>query len=219
MAGSKLASGRVEVLSVLPAPSPPLVRRARVLAWVGIAWHAVEFVVALAAGLAAGSIALVGFGADSLIEAAAGGVVVWRFAGARAPSSDAERRAQRLIGASFWLLAAFVSVEAVRTLIDGDHAATSWVGIGLAAVTLVSMPPLAAAKARVGHRIGSAATRSEGRQNLLCAYLSAALLVGLVGNAAFGAWWLDPVVALIIGAVAVREGRDAWRGEGCDCCA
>jgi divalent metal cation (Fe/Co/Zn/Cd) transporter len=210
----------MEVLTVLPAPSPPLVRRARVLAWVGIAWHAVEFALALAAGLAAGSIALVGFGADSLIEAAAGGVVVWRFAGARTPASaEAERRAQRLIGASFWLLAAFVSVEAVRTLIDGDHAATSWLGIGLAAVTLVLMPLLAAAKARVGRRIGSAATRSEGRQNLLCAYLSAALLVGLVGNAAFGAWWLDPIVALLIGAVAVREGRDAWRGEGCDCCA
>jgi divalent metal cation (Fe/Co/Zn/Cd) transporter len=209
----------VEVLSVLPAPSPPLVRRARVLAWVGIAWHAVEFAVALAAGLAAGSIALVGFGADSLIEAAAGGIVVWRFAGARTPSSAAERRAQRLIGASFWLLAAFVAVESVRAVLGGHHAETSWVGIGLAAVTLVLMPPLAAAKARVGHRIGSAATRSEGRQNLLCAYLSAALLVGLVGNAAFGAWWLDPLVAFVIAGVAVKEGRDAWRGDGCACCA
>jgi divalent metal cation (Fe/Co/Zn/Cd) transporter len=179
----------------------------------------VEFGIALAAGLAAGSIALVGFGADSLIEAAAGGVVVWRFAGSRAPSPRAERRAQRLIGASFWLLAAFVAVEAVRAMVGGDHAETSWVGIGLAAVTLVLMPPLAAAKASVGRRIGSAATRSEGRQNLLCAYLSAALLVGLVGNAALGAWWLDPLVALVIAGVAVREGRDAWRGDGCDCCA
>src|SRR4051794_32985553 len=100
MARSKLASSGVEVLSVRPVPSLPLVRRARMLAWVGIAWHAVEFAVALGAGLAAGSIALVGFGADSLIEAAAGGIVVWRFAGARAPSSTAERRAQRLIRAS-----------------------------------------------------------------------------------------------------------------------
>src|SRR3954451_20028971 len=119
IARSKLACRAVEGMSVLPALSPPLVRRARVLAWVGIAWHAVEFAVALAAGLAAGSIALVVFGAASLIEAAAGGVVVWRFAGARTPSAAAEHRAQRLIGASFWLLAAFASVEAVRTLIDG----------------------------------------------------------------------------------------------------
>jgi divalent metal cation (Fe/Co/Zn/Cd) transporter len=201
------------------APQPGLVRRARALAWVSLGWHAVELAVALAAGLAAGSIALVGFGADSLIEAAAGGVVLWRFGGSRAPSAAAERRAQRLIGASFWVLAVFVAVEAIRTLAGGHHPDVSWVGIGLAAVTLAVMPPLAAAKSRVGRALGSAATHSEGRQNLLCAYLSAALLVGLLGNALLGAWWLDPLAALVIAGVAAREGRDAWRGEGCDCCA
>jgi divalent metal cation (Fe/Co/Zn/Cd) transporter len=204
---------------IASAPARPrLVRRARALAWISLGWHVLELAVALVAGLAAGSIALVGFGADSLIEAGAGGVVLWRFAGARAPSAVAERRAQRLIGASFWLLAAFVAVEAIRTLAGGHHPDVSWVGIGLAAVTLATMPPLAAAKARVGHALGSAATRSEGRQNLLCAYLSVALLVGLLGNALLGAWWLDPVAALVIAGVAAREGRDAWRGEGCDCC-
>jgi divalent metal cation (Fe/Co/Zn/Cd) transporter len=207
-------------LPLAPAapPRPGLVRRARLLAWIGIGWHVVEMAVALAAGIAAGSIALVGFGGDSLVEAAAGAVVVWRFSGGRAVSAVAERRAQRLIAVSFWLLAAYIGVEAVRTLVLGDHAATSWVGIGLAAVTLATMPPLAAAKARVGRAIGSAATRSEGRQNLLCAYLSAALLVGLLGNALLGAWWLDPVTGLVIAGVAAREGREAWRGEGCDCC-
>jgi divalent metal cation (Fe/Co/Zn/Cd) transporter len=201
-------------LPVAP-PREPLVRRARLLAWASLGWHLVEAAVALAAGVAAGSIALVAFGADSLVEAGAGGVVVWRFSGGRAGSEAAERRAQRLVGASFFAIAAYVAVEATRTLATGDHPGESVVGIGLAAVTLVTMPPLAAAKARLGERLGSAATRSEGRQNLLCAYLSAALLVGLVANAVAGLWWADPVAALVIAAVALREGREAWRGEGC----
>jgi divalent metal cation (Fe/Co/Zn/Cd) transporter len=197
-----------------------LVRRARLLAWAGLAWHGVEATVALAAGIAAGSIALVGFGADSLIEAAAGIVVLWRFAEARADSEAAERRAQRLIGASFWLLAAYIGVEALRALAGGDHPEVSYIGISLAAITLTTMPPLARAKSRVAERLGSAATRSEGRQNLLCAYLSAALLAGLGANALLGWWWADPVAALAIAAVAVNEGREAWRGEGCaeGCC-
>src|SRR5262245_33656968 len=185
-----------------------LVRRAKLLAGLGIAWHAVEATIALGAGIAAGSIALVGFGADSLIESVAGSVVLWRFAGARAGSDLAERRAQKLIGASFYLLAAYVAVEAVRTLAGGSHPEVSWVGIGLAAVTLATMPPLAIAKARVGDRLGSSATKSEGRQNMLCAYLSGALLVGLGANAIAGWWWADPLTALLIAAVAVNEGRE-----------
>jgi divalent metal cation (Fe/Co/Zn/Cd) transporter len=199
----------------------PLVRRARLLAWVGLAWHAVEAAVAIGAGVAASSVALVGFGADSLVEAVAGVVVLWRFAAARATSDEAERRAQRLIGASFLLIAVYVGVEAIRSLLGGDAPDASWVGIGLAVVTLITMPPLAAAKARLADRLGSAATRSEGRQNLLCAYLSAALLVGLLANAALGWWWADPLAALVVAGVAVREGRAAWRGDpGCadGCC-
>jgi divalent metal cation (Fe/Co/Zn/Cd) transporter len=197
---------------------PALVRRARLLAKLGLAWHAVEAAVALVAGLVAGSVALVGFGADSLVEAAAGVVVLWRFAGSREASASAERRAQRLIGLSFYLIAAYVTVESVRSLAGAEHPDVSIAGIVLAAVTLATMPPLAIAKAKVGARLGSAATRSEGRQNMLCAYLSAGLLVGLGANALFGWWWADPVVALAIAAVAVSEGRKAWRGED-SCCA
>lgn len=204
-----------------PPAAPPradLVRRARGLAWLGLGWHVVEAVVAVAAGLAAGSIALIGFGADSLIEGAAGIVVLWRFGVGRAADDAAELRAQRLIAISFYVLAAYVAVEALRTLAGADHPEASWVGIGLAAVTLAAMPPLAIAKQRVAQEIGSSATHSEGRQNMLCAYLSAGLLAGLLGNAALGLWWLDPIVALAIAGVAVREGRDAWRGEACGCC-
>jgi divalent metal cation (Fe/Co/Zn/Cd) transporter len=202
-----------------PGPSPgerdSLVARARLLAWLGIGWHAVEAAIAVIAGLAAGSIALIGFGADSVVESLAGLILIWRFAADRAGSDAAELRAQRLIGASFFLVAAYVAVEATRTLVAADHPDASWIGIGLAAVTLVTMPLLASAKARVGERLGSSATKSEGRQNLLCAYLSAGLLVGLGANALLGWWWADPVAALLIATVAVREGREAWRGEAC----
>jgi len=198
-----------------PSRRAPLVRRAKLLAWLGLGWHAIEAAIAITAGVFAGSIALVGFGADSLIESVAGVVVLWRFAPTRASSEVAERRAQRLIGVSFFVLAAYIVVEAVRALAGGNHPDVSWVGIGLAAVTLATMPPLAIAKARVGERLGSSATKSEGRQNMVCAYLSAALLVGLGANAIAGWWWADPITGLVIAAVAVREGREAWRGDAC----
>jgi divalent metal cation (Fe/Co/Zn/Cd) transporter len=177
--------------------------------------------VAIGAGVAAGSIALVGFGADSLIESAAGFIVLWRFAAARAASDLAERRAQKAIAVSFYVLAVYVGVEAVRSLAGGHEPDASWVGVGLALVTLATMPPLAIAKARLGERLGSSATKSEGRQNMVCAYLSAALLAGLLANALLGAWWADPVAALVVAGVALREGRDAWRGDPCcsaGCC-
>jgi divalent metal cation (Fe/Co/Zn/Cd) transporter len=207
-------------LPTLPLVGPDtdralLVQRAKLLAWIGVGWHCVEATVAIGAGIVAGSIALVGFGADSLIESLAGVILLWRFGVTRASSEAAERRAQRLIGVSFYAIAAYVGIEAVRTFAGADHPDASWVGIGLASVTLVTMPPLAAAKARVGERLHSSATKSEGRQNMLCAYLSGALLVGLGSNAVLGWWWADPVTALVIAAVAVREGRDAWRGQSC----
>jgi len=195
-----------------------LVRRARLLAWIGVSWHLIEAAVAIGAGVVAGSVALVGFGADSLIEVAAGVVVLWLMAGGRSSSPTAERRAQQLIAASFYALSAYVAVEGIRDLLGAHHPQASWVGIGLSVVTLAMMPPLASAKRRVAGRLGSSATTSESRQTMLCAYMSAALLVGLGANAIAGWWWADPVAGLVIAAIALREGRDAWRGEACGCC-
>jgi len=217
----------IQVLPVLPPGAPPtgnpqrerLVGRARRLAWLGLGWHALEALVALAAGAAAGSVALIGFGADSLVEGGAGIVVLWRFADRRHASARAERRAQQLIAASFVAIALYIAVDAVRTLAAAEHPATSWVGIALAVVTLITMPLLARAKARVAERLDSSSLASEGRQNQLCAYLSAGLLVGLLANAALGWWWADPVVALGIALVALREARASWRGQACGCCA
>ena len=204
---------RITVLQ--PAERTSLERRARLLAWGGIAWHVVEFAIALGAGIAAGSIALIGFGADSLIEAFAGLVVVWLFTGRRVGSNAAERRAQQLIAAGFFALAGYVGVQSVRDLVLGLHPQASWVGVGLAGFTAITMPLLARAKQRVGSKLNSSATVKEGSQNMLCAYLSVALLVGLLANALVGWWWADPGAALVIAAVAVREGRESWRGEGC----
>jgi divalent metal cation (Fe/Co/Zn/Cd) transporter len=219
------AEARLQVLPVaapVAAPSPiergRLVERARMLAWLGLGWHVLEAAVAIAAGVVAGSVALVGFGADSLIEAGAGVVVIWLMARERSSSERAERRAQRLIAVSFLLLAGYVGVEAVRDLLVGHHPAVSWVGVALSLVTLASMPPLAAAKRRVGEQLGSTATTNESRQTQLCAYLSGGLLVGLLANAVAGWWWADPLVALGIGAIALREARKGWHGKTCGCC-
>lgn len=206
--------GRITAASS-PGERAPLERRARLLAWGGNAWHLVEFGVAIGAGIAAGSIALVAFGADSLIEALAGFVIVWLFTGSRGSSEAAERRAQQLIAASYFVLAAYIAVESVRTLVGGHHPETSWIGIGLAAVTAPTMPLLARAKRKIGRRLNSSATVNEATQNMICAYLSVALLVGLLANALAGWWWADPAAALVIAGVAVREGRESWGGEVC----
>jgi divalent metal cation (Fe/Co/Zn/Cd) transporter len=192
-----------------------LVRRAKLLAWAGIGWHGIEAAVAIGAGVVAGSVALIGFGADSLIESVAGLILIWRFAASRVASEDAERHAQNLIAISFYVIAAYVGFEAVRSLVLENRPEASWVGIGLSVVTLLTMPPLAIAKGRIGEKLGSSATKSEGQQNMLCAYLSAALLVGLGASALFGLWWADPLTALVIAGVAVMEGRESWRGESC----
>lgn len=196
-----------------------LVRRARLLAWGGNGWHFVEFAIAVAAGIAASSIALIGFGFDSLIESLAGFIIVWRFRARRRDSEDAERRAQQLVAVSFFILAAYVGVETVRTFFGAHHPETSWVGIGLAAFTAPTMPLLAGAKQRVGQALGSSATVGEAGQNMICAYLSVALLIGLGLNALFAWWWADPAAALVIAAVAFREGVETWKGEACcDAC-
>jgi divalent metal cation (Fe/Co/Zn/Cd) transporter len=203
-----------------PQGRSKLERTARLLAWGGIGWHVVEFGIALGAGIAAGSIALIGFGADSLVEALAGFVVLWLFTGSRIGSAAAERRAQQLVAGSFFVLAAYVGVESVRTLLGGHHPGVSWVGVGLAAFTAPTMPLLAIAKRRIGQKLHSPATVKEASQTQLCAYLSVALLVGLLANALAGWWWADPVAALAIAGVAVKEGLESWRGEGCadGCC-
>ena len=216
------AGGELRLLGKRPPLDPEtrgrLERRAKLLAWLGNGWHLVEFAVALAAGIAAGSVALVGFGLDSLIEVAAAGVVIWLFSGGRGASHAAERRAQQLIAASYGLLVAYIAVAAARDLLGAHHPAVSWVGIGLAAFTAPTMPLLARAKRRVGQALNSSATVAEAGQNMICAYLSVALLVGLLLNALVGWWWADPTVALVIAALAGKEGVEGWRGEHCDCC-
>lgn len=192
-----------------------LMQRARTLSWLSLGWMTLEGALAVTAGLLAGSIALVGFGIDSAIEGLASVVIIWRFSGARRLSDEAERRAQRLVAVQFLLLAPYVGQEAVRSLLAAERPDASWVGIGLAASSLIVMPALGRAKQAIGRRLGSAATASEGTQNLLCAYLAAGVLAGLVANALFGLWWLDAVVALGIAALAVHEGREAWRGDSC----
>jgi len=192
-----------------------LAGRVKLLSWLSLAWMTVEGAVAIVAGIVAGSIALIGFGLDSAIEGFASVVIIWRFTGRRIFSSTAEQRAQKLVAVQFFLLAPYVGFESVTALIAGEHPDVSWVGIGLAIGSVMLMPMLGIAKQRLADQLGSPATAGEGRQNMLCAYLAGALVIGLLGNALVGAWWLDPTVGLLIAAVAVKEGIEAWQGEGC----
>ena len=194
-----------------------LARRARRLSWWSLAYLGIEGGVAVIAGILAGSVALLGFGIDSAIEGLASIIIVWRFSGSRTLSDSAEAKAQKAVAVSFFLLAPYIAFESVRTLIAGDHADTTWVGIALSAFSLAWMPVLGIIKKRLGEQLGSAATAGEGKQNLLCAYLAAAVLIGLPANTLFGLWWLDPAVGLLIAGLAVREGKEAWEGESCAC--
>ena len=193
-----------------------LAARARMLSWASLGWMTIEGAVGIIAALSAGSVALLAFGIDSAIEAAAALIVIWRFTGQRLASETAERRAQILTATSFFLLAAYVAQDAVRALIGGERASTSWVGIGLSLASIVLMPALGRAKQRIGGQLHSAATAGEGMQNLLCAYMAAGVLMGLLANVTVHAWWLDPLVALGIAALAVHEGIETWEGD--DCC-
>lgn len=148
----------------------------------------------------------------------AGFIIIWRFASRRSLSETAERRAQQLVAACYAILVVYIMVEATRSLVGGQQPGVSWVGIGLAAFTALTMPLLARAKRRVGHQLGSAATVSEAEQNQICAYLSLALLAGLLANAIAGWWWADPVAALVIAAIAAKEGWESWQGDSCDSC-
>ncbi|MGH7425838.1 MAG: cation transporter [Candidatus Methylomirabilales bacterium] len=183
-------------------------RRGLRLEYLTITWNAIEAVVAVAAGIAASSIALVGFGLDSVIEGFAASVVIWDLRGVK---QEREGRALRLIAISFFALGAYVVVEALRVLVVGAQARQSEVGIVLAAVSLVAMVALAAGKRRTGQRLESPTLVADSAETRLCAYLSAILLAGLVANATFGWWWADSLAAVGIAVLALREGREAWR--------
>jgi divalent metal cation (Fe/Co/Zn/Cd) transporter len=198
-----------------PSERDRLIARAKGLSWFSLAYMTAEGAIAVTAALLAGSVALLGFGLDSAIEGLASVIVIWRFTGTRRLSGHAERRAQRLVAITFFVLAPYIAQDAIRTLAARAHAGTSWLGIGLCASSIIVMPLLGRAKQRIGQRLGSAATAGEGTQNMLCAYLAVGVLGGLVLNTAFGVWWADPAVALGIAALALREGRETWRGEGC----
>jgi divalent metal cation (Fe/Co/Zn/Cd) transporter len=178
-----------------------------------VGWNTVEAVVAIAAGAAASSVALIGFGLDSVVEVCAALVVLWQFVG-NVPE-DREQRALRLIGGCFFALAAYVTFTSVRDLVTGSEPEASAVGIVLTALSLVVMPLLARAKIRIGRDIGSRSLIADSGQTRLCVYLSASTLAGLAANAALGWWWADPIAALVIAAIAVSEGREAWRGDTC----
>lgn len=193
-----------------PSARPALRRKALQLEYLTISWNVLEAIVAVAAGIAAASIALVGFGLDSIVEVFAASVVVWELRGV---SEERERRALRLIAISFFVLAAYVAVEAARDLFLQSEPRESLVGIVLAAVSLVVMPLLAWGKLQVGRRLGSATLIADSKETLLCSYLSAILLGGLALNAAFDLWWADPVAGLGIAFLAVREGLEAWHGH------
>lgn len=188
-------------------------RRAQLLAAGSVAYNALEAIIAIASGVVAGSVALVGFGLDSVVEVVSGLIILWQFRH-RLPESR-ERRALRLLAISFYGLAAYVAFESVRALAGGHDPASSPVGIGLAVASLLIMPFLSRAQRRTGRALGSAAVVADSTQTLLCTYLSAVLLAGLLLNATLGWSWADPVAGLVIAAVAIREGRDAWRGHGC----
>jgi len=193
-----------------------LVRRVKLISWLSLGWMTAEGAIGVTAGIMANSIALIGYGLDSTIEGIASIVIIWRFTGHRIHSDYAETRAQKIVAATFFLLAPYIIVSAIQRLVTGSQAHASWVGIGLAIISITLMPQFGRAKKRIGRRLRSHATAGEGTQNILCAYLSFAILVGLGANALFGLWWADPLVALIVAVVAVQAGTRTWRGASCD---
>ncbi|MBF6275334.1 MULTISPECIES: cation transporter [Nocardia] len=190
-----------------------LARRIRWFVAATISYNVIEAIIALTEGSRASSTALIGFGLDSVIEVSSAAAVAWQFAG---PNPEArEKIALRIIAFSFFALALYVTVDSIRGLLGIGEARHSPIGIGLAAVSLVIMPILSAAQRRAGRELGSASAVADSEQTLLCTYLSAVLLVGLLLNALFGWSWADPITALVIALIAAKEGVNAWRGDTC----
>jgi len=207
--------GDVVALTLTDERRAQLGRRAQFLAAGSVAYNVVEAVVAISAGLVAGSVALVGFGLDSIVEVSSGLIILWQF---RHVLPEArERQALKLMAFSFFGLATYVTFESGRALMSQQIARHSTVGIVLAILSLIIMPALSFAQRRTGRQLSSASVVADGTQTLLCTYLSAVLLAGLLLNTMLGWWWADPSAGLVIAAVAMKEGREAWRGE--DCCA
>ncbi|SDP81686.1 Cation efflux family protein [Streptomyces sp. cf386] len=203
-------------LGPAPVRRDQLTRRIRLLATATITYNVVEAIVAITAGTLASSTALIGFGLDSVIEVSSAAAVAWQFSAADHAVREArEKTTLRIIAVSFFALAAYVTADAVRTLAGTGEADRSIPGIVLAALSLLVMPFLSAAQRRAGRELGSLSAVADSRQTLLCTYLSAVLLAGLVLNATLGWPWADPVAALVIAVIAVKEGRDAWQGKGC----
>ncbi|MFD9075296.1 cation transporter [Streptomyces lasiicapitis] len=199
-----------------PARRDALARRIRLLVAATITYNVVEAVVALTAGTLASSTALIGFGLDSVIEVSSATAVAWQFSAREHAVREArERTTLRIIALSFFALAAYVSIDAARALAGSGEAESSVPGIAIASLSLLIMPFESAGPRRAGRALGSASAVADSKQTLLCTYLSAVLLVGLLLNATLGWSWADPIAALVIAAVAVKEGRDAWRGKGC----
>ncbi|HET6860249.1 MAG TPA: cation transporter [Streptomyces sp.] len=210
----------VAEISIGTGPSPvrrdALVKRIRLLITATIVYNVIEAIVAITAGTIASSTALIGFGLDSVIEVSSAAAVAWQFSAREHAVREArEKTALRIIAVSFFALAAYVGVDAARTLTGGGEAERSISGIVIAALSLAVMPFLSAAQRKAGRELGSASAVADSKQTLLCTYLSAVLLVGLVLNATLGWSWADPIAALVIATIAIKEGRDAWQGKSC----
>lgn len=195
-------------------PNADHIRRGRLLEYITIIWNSLEGIVAIGAGIVAGSIALVGFGVDSVIEVSSGAIILWRLVS----GEHREQVALKLVGISFLALATYVAVDAVKSLVYREPPEVTYIGIAIAALSLVVMPLLARAKREVAVKMNSRAMYADSRQTDLCAYLSAILLGGLLLNAAAGWWWADPVAALIMVPIIVKEGLGSLRGEKCEDC-
>lgn len=193
-----------------------LARRVRLVSWVTLIWLAIDGTIGMTAGIAANSVALIGWGLDCAIQAAAALIVIWRFTGSRADSSTPDQLARRVVGFSFFLLVPYIVVVAVNQIVTGDGARGSWIGVTLAGIDSVLMPFMGRAKQHLGAQLGSAATSGAGRQNVLCAFLSVGVLVGLGANLSLGWWWADPTVALLVAAACLQAGWKTWRGDACE---